>query len=200
MNTSRCDRTPAWAALQAQFETTGRTLDVRDAFAADPQRFGVFSQSAPHIFADLSKNLIDEATQALLLDLARQSGLESHRDAMFAGDKINTTEQRAVMHWLLRTPAQAQRDGLQGLSVELAQVHATLDAMLAYAEAVRADEGITDVVNIGIGGSDLGPHMAVQALEAYRAQGKRLHFVSNIDGHELHAALQSLQPSRTLFL
>ena len=200
MNTSRCDRTPAWAALQAQFETTGRTLDVRDAFAADPQRFGVFSQSAPHIFADLSKNLIDEATQALLLDLARQSGLESHRDAMFAGDKINTTEQRAVMHWLLRTPAQAQRDGLQGLSVELAQVHATLAPMLAYAEQVRADQAITDVVNIGIGGSDLGPQMAVLALDEYVIPGKRFHFVSNVDGHELAAVLKKVKVESTLFL
>jgi glucose-6-phosphate isomerase len=204
MKTTRCDRTPGWAALQARFETRGRSFDLRPAFAADPKRFATFSQSAPHVFADLSKNLIDEATQALLLDLAQQSGLESHRDAMFAGEKINSTEQRAVMHWLLRTPApvagQEQPAHLQGLATELAQVHATLAPMLAYAETLRADAAITDVVNIGIGGSDLGPQMAVLALDEFVTPGKRFHFVSNVDGHELAAVLKKVKVENTLFL
>ena len=101
----RCDRAPAWAALQTAYHTSGKSLDARQAFAADAQRFQTFSQQAPHVFADLSKNRIDAATQALLLDLARQCGVEAHRDAMFAGEAINNTEQRAVMHWLLRKPA-----------------------------------------------------------------------------------------------
>ncbi|MDR3370071.1 glucose-6-phosphate isomerase [Rhodoferax sp.] len=204
MNTTRCDRTPAWRALQTLFDTAGRAFDVREAFAADPKRFGAFSQSAPHIFADLSKNLIDEATQTLLLDLAQQSGLQSHREAMFAGEKINNTEHRAVMHWLLRNPPLALmnkgREDIQNVANELTEVHATLDAMLAYAEVVRADAAITDVVNIGIGGSDLGPQMAVLALDEYVTPGKRFHFVSNVDGHELAAVLKKVKVESTLFL
>ena len=204
MDTTRCDRTPSWAALQAQFDNSGRSFDLRPAFAADPQRFATFSQSAPHVFADLSKNLIDDATQALLLDLARQSGLESHRDAMFAGDKINNTEQRAVMHWLLRNPPLALmnkgRVDIKNVASELADVHATLDAMLAYAEELRADAAITDVVNIGIGGSDLGPPMAVLALDEFVTPGKRFHFVSNVDGHELASVLKKVKVESTLFL
>jgi glucose-6-phosphate isomerase len=190
----RCDRTAAWAALQEHFDAIGAALDLRDAFRRDPGRFGAFSLQAPHVFADLSKNLIDTQAQALLLELARECGLEYHRDAMFAGATINATEQRAVKHWLLRSPKQASNDP------DADQVHATLDAMLAYAEQVRGDAAITDVVNIGIGGSDLGPQMAVAALDAFVLRGKRFHFVSNIDGHELAAVLRGLRAQSTLFL
>jgi len=190
--------------LQADFITRSQTFDARTAFANDAHRFEAFSQSAPHVFADLSKNLMDATTEALLFDLARQTGVAQHRDAMFAGAPINHTEQRAVMHWLLRNPALGH-DGLakeatKNVANELTQVHATLDAMLAYAETVRADTDITDVVNIGIGGSDLGPQMAVLALDAFAMAGKRLHFVSNVDGHELAAVLKRVQASSTLFL
>jgi glucose-6-phosphate isomerase len=121
---------------------------------------------------------------------------------MFSGEAINGTEQRAVMHWLLRAPApSAATPGLpQRLGAALADVHATLDAMLQYAERVRADAAITDIVNIGIGGSDLGPQMAVLALDGCAGTGKRLHFVSNVDGHELAAVLRRLRPESTLFL
>jgi len=190
----RCDRTAAWAALQNQFDRGGRAFDLRAAFAADPGRFQRFSQEAPHLFADLSKNLVDARTETLLLDLARECGLELQRDAMLGGAPINNTEQRAAKHWLLRTPRGASADG------DLEQVQATLDAMLGYAQQVRADAAITDVVNIGIGGSDLGPQMAVLALEAYATPGRRLHFVSNVDGHELDAVLRQVHPDRTLFL
>ncbi|MDP1741933.1 glucose-6-phosphate isomerase [Polaromonas sp.] len=200
----RCDRTPAWAALRTQYATAGKKLDLREAFAANPHRFADFSQDAPHVFADLSKNLIDAATETLLLDLARQCGLEGRRDAMFAGDAINRTENRAVMHFLLRNPAPALMQQAQtapeNIANELVQVHETLDAMLAFAERVRADAAITDIVNIGIGGSDLGPQMAVLALEAFRQPGKRLHFVSNIDGQELAGVLEDLKPQNTLFV
>jgi len=204
MNRIRCDRTPAWGQLQAAFEATGRTFDVRSAFAADPERFEAFSQCAPHVFADLSKNRIDAATEALLLALAQQTGLADHRDAMFAGDAINTTEERAVMHWLLRTPpldpAMPAQSVHRHMAETLNEVHTTLDAMLAFAEQVRADDGITDIVNIGIGGSDLGPQMAVLALDAFVLPGKHFHFVSNVDGHELNAVLKKLKPESTLFL
>jgi len=197
----RCDETPQWQRLRALYEAEGRLLDLRQAFVADAQRFAHFSQAAPHVFADLSKNLWDRPTEALLLDMARQCGIESQRDAMLRGEAINGTEQRAVLHTLLRRPPGLALPGdLPCIAPDLVQVHATLDAMLAFAETVRADEGITDVVNIGIGGSDLGPHMGILALEAFRIPGKRFHFVSNIDGHELHAVLRQLRPERTLFL
>ncbi|MDD3937278.1 glucose-6-phosphate isomerase [Rhodoferax sp.] len=204
MNATRCDRTPAWDQLQVAFEATGRAFDVRSAFAADPARFQAFSQSAPHVFADLSKNRIDAATESLLLELAQQTGLATHRDAMFAGVAINNTEQRAVMHWLLRTPPQDPAMPAQSVHRHMAEtlheVHSTLDAMLAFAEKVRADAHITDIVNIGIGGSDLGPQMAVLALDEFVLPGKRFHFVSNVDGHELNAVLRKLKPESTLFL
>ena len=169
---TRCDRTSAWGRLQAHYDAAGRDFDLRQAFAADPQRFGAFSQPAPHLFADLSKNLIDAKTEALLLALAREAGIEAHRDAMFAGEHINATEDRAVLHTLLRAPASTAVP--PALAGELAQVHATLDAMLAYAEQVRTDHTITDVVNIGIGGSDLGPQMAVRALDPQAAKAREI--------------------------
>ena len=199
MERIRCDRTATWRGLQNLFATGGQTFDLRRAFAEDEGRFEAFSQSAPHVFADLSKNLIDRPTQQLLFTLARQCGLEQHRDAMFAGTAINNTEQRAVLHWLLRSPA-ASADGPDALAGERAQVHAVLGAMLAYAQSVRADDAITDIVNIGIGGSDLGPQLAVLALDAFVLPGKRFHFVSNVDGHELDAVLKRIQPENTLFL
>jgi glucose-6-phosphate isomerase len=192
----RCDQTPAWKALTAHAaEATG--FDLRTAFAQDPSRAETLSQHAPHVFADLSKNLVDAATEALLQDLAEQTGLAAHRYAMFRGESINTTEDRAVMHWLLRQPEGSLGGDLAG---PLAQVHATLQPMLAYAETIRADAQITDVVNIGIGGSDLGPQMVVLALQDFVMPGKRFHFVSNVDGHELTAVLAPLKPETTLFL
>ncbi len=194
----RCEQTSAWARLQAlQAERQG--FDLRQAFAGDAGRAAALSQEAPYLFADLSKNLIDAEIEQALLQLAADCGLEAKRAALFAGEPINSTEGRAVMHWLLRTPADAT--GLApAAAAELPAVHETLDAMLAYAEKVRADHTITDVVNIGIGGSDLGPQMAVLALAEQVAPGKHFHFVSNVDGHELAGVLKGLAPEHTLFL
>ena len=203
-NHPRCDHTPAWAALQAHYQASGRNFDASQAFALDAQRFSTLSQNAPHVFADLSKNRVDATTESLLHDLARQCGLEAHRAAMFDGIAINTTENREVLHVLLRKPPGAQVEpagvATKTIADEVAKVHATLDAMLTYAELVRSDAAITDVVNIGIGGSDLGPQMAVLALDAFATSGKRLHFVSNVDGHELAATLKNLKVDSTLFL
>lgn len=197
----RCDQTTPWPLLQAHYADRGRHLDMRRAFEQDADRFAHFSQSAPHVFADLSKNLWDRDSEALLLDLARATGLEVHRNAMFAGEAINTTENRAVLHTLLRRPANVALPGdVPETAQRLADVHSTLNAMLAFAEEVRSDATITDVVNIGIGGSDLGPHMAVRALEEFRIPSKRFHFVSNVDGHELHHVLQGLKAESTLFI
>ncbi len=200
----RCDQTPVWSALQAQFERQGRAFDVREAFAADPGRYAAFSQEAPHVFADLSRNRIDASTEALLFDLARACGLEAQREAMWSGVPINTTEQRAVLHYLLRNPPSGQSNQ-SVVATDLiancqAEVHTTLEAMLAYAAQVRADAHITDIVSIGIGGSGLGPAMVVTALEDRWAEGQRVHFVSNVDGMELGRLLRRLRPESTLFL
>jgi len=187
-------QSPAWQKLQHHYNSAGRAFDLRQAFAADPGRFEALSQQAPHVFADLSKNLVDTATEELLQRLAEARGVLERRDAMFAGEAINNTEQRAVKHWLLRAPRGGCRDP------DAAAVHETLEAMLAYAEQVRGDKAITDIVNIGIGGSDLGPQMMVTALQAQGIAGKTFHFVSNVDGHELAAVLQGLSAQSTLFL
>ena len=189
----RCDKTEAWAALAGHFEAHGRDFDIREAFASDPGRFGALSIEAPEVFADLSKNRIDTATMHFLLDLARECGVEERRDAMLRGDAINTTEGRPVLHTALRAP----RGGPFG-----SEVHAVLDAMLGYVEGVRdtAASGIRHIVNIGIGGSDLGPQMAVPALDAFAHPGLTLHFVSNVDGHDIVPVLRKLRPAETLFI
>ena len=162
----RCDQSPAWSALREHFEHSGRQFDLRQAFASDASRFADWSMQAPEVFADLSKNRIDAQTLTLLLQLARDCGLEAQRDAMLAGEAINLTEDRAVLHMALRAPA--------GQGLFSSEVQASLTAMLAFAESVRdkASQGlISDVVHIGIGGSDLGPAMAVTALHSFAQPG-----------------------------
>jgi glucose-6-phosphate isomerase len=194
VNSPRCDQTEAWAALTGHYEAHGRAFDLRDAFARDPGRFEAMSVLAPEIFADLSKNLVDTATLHFLLDLARECGVEARRDAMLRGDAINTTEDRAVLHTALRAP--------RGQGLFSHDVHQVLDAMFAYVEGVRdtAASGIKHIVNIGIGGSDLGPQMVVPALDAFSHPGLKLHFVSNVDGHDITPVLRQLKPAETLFI
>ncbi|WP_051602964.1 glucose-6-phosphate isomerase [Simplicispira psychrophila] len=200
----RCDHTCAWAALRAHFDSAGRHFDVRAAFAADAGRYAAFSQEAPHVFADLSRNRIDVPTETLLLALARECGLETHRDAMLAGAPINHTEQRAVLHHLLRNKPVAHVDKALQATDLIANaerdVQTTLHAMLRYADSVRSDAAITDIVSIGIGGSGLGPAMVVTALQDRWQDGQRVHFVSNVDGMELGSLLRQLRPESTLFL
>ena len=192
MTATRCARTQAWAALRGHFEAHGRELDLREAFARDPGRFAAFSLQAPEVFADLSKNLIDVATRRYLLELATECGVLAQRDAMFAGVAINATEGRAVLHTALRAPP--------GAGAHSTEVHAVLEAMLALAQTVRADDAYTDVVNIGIGGSDLGPQMTVRALQAFGHRRLRMHFVSNVDGHDISMVLRGLDARHTLFI
>jgi glucose-6-phosphate isomerase len=194
MTFRRCDRTDAWKALQGHYETQGRRFDLRDAFARSVDRFETMSVQAPEVFADLSKNLLDAVTLQLLLDLARECGVETRRAAMFAGQPINTTEGRAVLHTALRAP--------KGQGPFSDDIHRVLDAMLAYAETVRdtATSGIRHIVNIGIGGSDLGPQMVVPALDAFAHRGLNFHFVSNVDGHDIVPTLRGLKPAETLFV
>ena len=199
----RCDRTVAWRALQGHYEAHGRDLDLRDAFMRDGGRFAALSLQAPDVFGDLSKNRWDTFTRKLLVELAHECGMPARRDAMFAGAPINTTEGRAVLHTALRAPRGAGPHG--------DEVHAVLDAVLAFAERVRDGAAggarsagdvasIRDVVNIGIGGSDLGPQMAVPALDAFATRDIAFHFVSNVDGHDIAPVLRRLQPESTLFI
>jgi glucose-6-phosphate isomerase len=190
----RCDETVPWTALRGHYEAHGRGLDLRQAFADDPARFTRLSLQAPEVFADLSKNRWDEVTRRLLVELAEACQLAARRDALLAGEPINTTEGRAVLHTALRAP--------RGSGAFSTDVHEVLDSMLAFAERVRAEagHGYTDIVNIGIGGSDLGPRMAALALQPFCHPGLRMHFVSNVDGHDITPVLHGLKPERTLFL
>lgn len=194
----RCDQTVAWQALMGHAQAHGPTMDLRELFTDDPERVQRLGVDAPELFADLSRAHWDVATRRHLLDLARECGLEAQRDAMLRGECINGTEGRQVLHTALRAPkGQGPHSGL---------VHEVLEAMLAYVERVRAHAGgtrpgdIRDVVNIGIGGSDLGPQMVVPALDAFVHPGLNFHFVSNVDGQDLAAVLRKVRPEHTLFI
>lgn len=191
---TRCDHTAAWGALKAHFATLATEFDLRSAFARDATRFDALSFEAPEVFVDLSKNYLDATTFRCLIDLARECGLEAQRDAMFEGQAINTTEDRAVLHTALRAP--------RGVGPFSREVHAQLNSMLNYAETVRdtATSGIRHVVNIGIGGSDLGPQMVLPALESCVHPGLSFHFVSNVDGHDMASVLSRIKPAETLFI
>lgn len=195
--------TPAWARLT---ELAGRgTPDLRQVFADDPGRVDRFTFAAADLHVDLSKNLVDDDVVATLLDLAREVDLEQRRDAMFAGEHINVTEDRAVLHTALRKPADARLE-VDGQDV-VADVHAVLARVYAFAEQVRSGawtgatgERIRTVVNIGIGGSDLGPVMAYEALKPYRHDEIECRFISNIDPTDAAETLAGLDPATTLFI
>jgi glucose-6-phosphate isomerase len=179
-------------------------VDLRQAFADDAGRFSKFSLVLDDLLLDWSKCAVADETMQLLAGLAEAAGVEKRRAAMFAGDKINGTERRAVLHTALRAPRNAVID-VDGENV-VPGVHAVLDAMGAFADAVRSGAAtgatgkkITDIVNIGIGGSDLGPVMATLALAPYH-DGPRAHFVSNIDGAHIHDVLKDLSAETTLFI
>ncbi|NML62462.1 glucose-6-phosphate isomerase [Massilia sp. RP-1-19] len=178
---------------------------LRGLFSADPERFPKLTVDAAGLFLDYSKNRLDGRTLELLADLARERGLEARRDAMFAGEKINLTEGRAVLHTALRAPRTAELT-VDGQDV-IADVHAVLDRVRAFSDTVRAGtwlgytgKPITDIVNIGIGGSDLGPKMICLALRQYTHPRLTMHFVSNVDGHDIDAALAKVNPETTLFI
>ena len=196
--------TAAFQSLQLH-HADARTWHMREMFAQDEQRFSKFSIEAAGLFLDYSKNRLNEKTMELLLSLAQERGVEEQRDAMFTGEKINFTEQRAVLHTALRAPRTSalQVDG-QNVS---ADVHAVLEQICSFTDQVRSGQWlgysgqpITDIVNIGIGGSYLGPKMACQALRPYSHPRLNMHFVSNVDGHDLDAVLHRIRPETTLFI
>lgn len=173
-----------------------RTL--AELFAADPDRAERYVVTAGDLRIDYSKQPIDDELLAELLAQAASCRVEQRRDAMFRGDRINVTENRAVLHTALRARRGAVIE-VDGIDV-VPGVHEVLDAMAVFAERIRDDERITDIVNIGIGGSDLGPAMAAQALAAFGHPRLRAHFVSNVDGADVHATLSRLDPSSTLVI
>jgi glucose-6-phosphate isomerase len=196
--------TPAYTAL-ANHADDAKTWQMRDLFSADPQRFERLSVEAAGLFLDYSKNRLDGRTLGLLAGLARERGVERLRDAMFAGEKINLTEGRAVLHTALRAP-KGHAFTLDGQDVN-GDVHAVLDHVKTFTDAVRSGawlghtgKAITDVVNIGIGGSDLGPKMVCLALRQFAHPRLAMHFVSNVDGHDMDAALSRVNPETTLFI
>jgi len=196
--------TAAWRALEDHAEEL-RATHLRDLFAADPARGEHLTAEAEGIFLDYSKNRITDETVRLLLDLAAERGVAERRDAMFAGEHINVTEDRAVLHVALRAP-RSQRIEVEGEDV-VPKVHEVLDRMSDFSERIRSGDWkghtgkrIRNVVNIGIGGSDLGPVMAYEALRHYTQRDLTFRFVSNVDGTDIVEATRDLDPEETLFI
>ncbi len=201
---SQLENSPAWQALLQHQRETG-DLHMRDLFAGDPQRFEKFSLRVGEILFDYSKNRITEKTLPLLFDLARQADLSQKIAAMFGGEKINNTEGRAVLHVALRNRS-GEPITVDGKDV-MPEVRRVLARMRSFSEAVRSGEWkgytgkpITDIVNIGIGGSDLGPKMVCEALKPYARPGLNAHFVSNVDSTDLVETLKKVNPETVLFL
>jgi len=195
---------PSWKGLQAHYEKI-RDVHLRTLFADDAKRGERLTTEAAGIYLDFSKNRVTDETLALLRGLAEESGLRERIDAMFRGDRINTTENRSVLHVALRAPRGASIV-VDGKDV-VAEVHAVLDAMTRFADRVRSGEWkghtgkrIRNVINIGIGGSDLGPVMAYEALRHYSDRAMTFRFVSNVDGTDLAEATRDLDPAETLFI
>src|SRR6266702_2228213 len=194
----------AWALLQKHYRDV-RGLHLRQLFADDPARGEKLAVEAAEIYLDYSKNRITDETLRLLLQLAHESGLRDRIDAMFRGDKINVSENRAVLHVALRAPRGASiiHDGQNVVP----EVHAVLDRMADFADRFRSGawqghtgKRIRNVINIGIGGSDLGPVMAYEALKHYSDRAMTFRFVSNVDGTDFSEAVHDLEPAETLFI
>jgi glucose-6-phosphate isomerase len=194
---------PAWQALQQRIETALETpiLSLFD----DPERFDKYSLKVQNILLDISKNPIDDDTFQQLLELARQCDLEKRRDAMFNGEHINVTEDRAVLHTALRNRGHSPvyvdgEDVMPIIEHELKRMRVFVNAVRKGRWRGHSGKRITDVVNIGIGGSDLGPRMVTQALKPYADDQINIHFVSNVDGMEIANVLKGLNPERVLFV
>jgi glucose-6-phosphate isomerase len=197
-------QTPAWQALQENADAL-RETPLRDLFAADPERGEILSLEAEGIYLDYSKNRITGETLRLLFELAEERGVAERRDAMFAGEKINVAESRAVLHVALRAP-KGERIEVDGEDV-VPKVHEVLDRMSDFSERIRSGawkghtgKRIRNVVNIGIGGSDLGPVMAYEALRYYSQRDLTFRFVSNVDGTDIAEVTRDLDPEETLFI
>jgi glucose-6-phosphate isomerase len=196
--------TPAWGALRAHYETI-KNIHLRQLFADDPDRGERFTLEGAGLYLDYSKNRVTDETARLLVQLARERGVTERRDAMFRGEKINVTEKRAALHVALRAP-QGASIVVDGDNV-VPKVHAVLDKMAEFSNRIRRGEwkghtgkAIRNVINIGIGGSDLGPVMAYEALRHYSDRSITFRFVSNVDGTDFFEATRDLDPGETLFI
>src|ERR1700728_1669354 len=195
---------PAWKALQSHYEEiAGRHL--RDLFAEDPGRGERLTAEAAGLYLDYSKNRITDETLRLLVERAEESGVAERRDAMFRGEHINVSEDRAVLHVALRMPAGTELV-VDGQDV-VADVHEVLGRMRGFSDRIRSGEWtgytgkrIRNVINVGIGGSDLGPVMAYEALRHYSDRNLTMRFVSNVDGTDFAEATHGLDPAETLFI
>ncbi|MFJ8597686.1 glucose-6-phosphate isomerase, partial [Streptomyces shenzhenensis] len=201
---TRLDQTPEWSALAEHREQLADT-HLRDLFTADPGRGTGYTLRVGDLYLDYSKHLVTDETLRLLRELAAARDVFGLRDAMFRGEKINVTEGRAVLHTVLRAPRDAVVE-VDGENV-VPGVHAVLDRMAGFAERVRSGawtghtgRRIRNVVNIGIGGSDLGPAMAYEALRGFTDRDLTVRFVSNVDGADLYEAVRDLDPAETLFV
>ncbi|MFF3093645.1 glucose-6-phosphate isomerase [Streptomyces cyaneofuscatus] len=201
---TKLNQTPEWTALAKHREEFG-AAQLRELFAQQPDRGTAYTLRVGDLHLDYSKHLVTDETLRLLRELAAATGVAGLRDAMFRGEKINTTEDRAVLHTALRAPRGAVIE-VDGENVVPA-VHAVLDKMAAFADKVRAGEWtghtgkpVKNIVNIGIGGSDLGPAMAYEVLRSFTDRSLTVRFVSNVDGADLHEAVRDLDPAETLFI
>ncbi|WP_435610632.1 glucose-6-phosphate isomerase [Streptomyces sp. C10-9-1] len=201
---TRLNQMSPWVALGKHREQLGGT-HLRDLFAADPERGSAYTLQVGDLYIDYSKHLVTDETLRLLRELADATGVAALRDAMFRGERINTTEDRAVLHTALRAPRDAVVE-VDGENV-VPGVHAVLDKMAAFSERIRSGtwtghtgRPIRNIVNIGIGGSDLGPAMAYEVLRTYTRRDLTVRFVSNVDGADLHEAVRDLDPAETLFV
>jgi glucose-6-phosphate isomerase len=204
INPTPLTQRPTWKALEEHYQNT-RALHLRTLFAGDPNRGERFALEAVGIYLDYSKNRVTAETMQLLLELAESSGLRERIDAMFRGEKINVTEKRAVLHIALRAPRD-QSILVDGENV-VPEVHTVLDKMADFSNRVRSGawtgytgKRMRNIINIGIGGSDLGPSMAYDALKYYSDRNLTMRFVSNIDGNEFVEATRDLDPAETLFI
>lgn len=201
-------KTPAWVALQKHHdELVEKGISLKDWFAADPDRVEKLSYRAGDLYFDLSKNLVTDETLKLLVDLGRACGVEERRDAMFSGEHINTTEDRAVLHTALRRPASQKGELIVDGQDVVADVHEVLDRMYAFADRVRSGEWkgvsgkkIEHVVSIGIGGSDLGPVMVYEAMKPYLDAGIDCRYISNIDPNDMAEKVKGLGAETTLVI
>ncbi|NIG61710.1 glucose-6-phosphate isomerase isoform X1 [Pontoporia blainvillei] len=200
---------PQFKKLQAWYHEHGSDLNLRRLFEGDKDRFNHFSLNLNtnhgHILLDYSKNLVTEAVMQMLVDLAKSRGVEAARERMFNGEKINFTEDRAVLHVALRNRSNTPIL-VDGKDV-MPEVNRVLEKIKSFCQRVRSGEwkgysgkSITDVINIGIGGSDLGPLMVTEALKPYSSEGPRVWFVSNIDGTHIAKTLAALKPESSLFI
>lgn len=201
-------KTPAWVALQKHHdELVEKGISLKDWFATDPDRVEKLSYRAGDLYFDLSKNLVTDETLKLLVDLGRACGVEERRDAMFSGEHINTTEDRAVLHTALRRPASQKGELIVDGQDVVADVHEVLDRMYAFADRVRSGEWkgvsgkkIEHVVSIGIGGSDLGPVMVYEAMKPYLDAGIDCRYISNIDPNDMAEKVKGLDAETTLVI